>query len=241
MILAIALDTAGAAAAQAFAEADSLAEIPPPLQRIMGWDEELWSRAGRPSFPCLLDESHQVARLYDLVNVPSAVWIDESGRIVRPPENAGAFDAVRHIDLETFAIPDEIAAQGAAVRRQYVDAVRDWVRKGEASEYALSPEEIQRRLHGPSETDSLATAHFQVGAYLYRNGNPAAAEPFLREAVRLRPESWTFRRQKIACASREAVGELAADEEFWDAVHKLGERPYYDPIDMPGMPAEPAR
>jgi len=236
VILAVALDTAGAEASRAFAEAENLDDVPPPLQRIMGWDDALWSRAGRPQFPCLLDESHQVARLYDLINVPSAVWIDEKGHIVRPPENAGAFDAVRHIDLETFEIPAEIAAKGSAVRQQYVNAVRDWVRNGERSEFALSREAVERRLAGPSETDSEATAHFQLGAHLYRQGEPEAAQPFLAEAVRLRPDSWTFRRQKIALSSRDAVGELAADAEFWDAVNKLGDRPYYAPIEMSGMP-----
>ena len=63
-----------------------------------------------------------------------------------------------------------------------------------------------------------------------------SAQSFLGEAVRLRPGSWTFRRQKIAAANEEAVGELAATPEYWEAVNKLGDRPYYEPIDMPGMP-----
>jgi hypothetical protein len=241
VILAVALDTAGSRAAQVFAEAENLSDVPPPIQHIMGWDEALWSRAGRPQFPCLIDETHRVARLYDIVNVPTAVWIDEQGRIVRPPESAGAFDVVKHIDFETFAIPDDVAARGRAVRHQYVDAVRDWVRKGDASAYALSPAEVQRRLHGPGEEASLATAHFQIGVHLYRAGAHEAAQPFFEEAVRLRPESWTFRRQKIAVGSEEAIGDFAATPEYWEAVEKLGDRPYYEPVDMPGMPGANAK
>lgn len=236
MILAVALDTGGASAARPFAEAGNLDGVPPALQRIMGWGDELWSRARRPQFPCLIDEDHRVARLYDITNVPTAVWIDERGRIVRPPESAGAFDGVRQLDVATLSLPDDVAARGRAVRRHYVDAVRDWVRKGSRSVYALSPEELTGRLEDSSENDSLAAAHFQIGAYLYRHGETQAAQPFLEEAVRLRPDAWTFLRQRIAVASEEAVGNFAATPEYWEAVKRLGDRPYYAPIDMPGMP-----
>jgi hypothetical protein len=232
----VALDTGGAAAARAFAEAENLNDVPPALQRIMGWDDALWSRARRPQFPSLLDEDHRVARLYGITNVPMAVWIDERGHIVRPPECAGAFDGIRQLDLATFSLPEDVAARGRAVRTHYVDAVRDWARKGSRSVYALSPEEVERRLQAPSERDSLATAYFQIGASLYRHGEAQAAQTFLDEAVRLCPEAWTFRRQKIAVASEQAVGDFAATPEYWEAVNELGDRPYYSPIDMPGMP-----
>ena len=177
-----------------------------------------------------------MARLYNMTNVPTAVWIDEAGRLVRPPENAGAHDVVRHIDLETFEIPDDVAARGRAVRRHYVDAVRDWVARGADSAFALPAAELSRRLERPRERDSLATAHFQLGAYLFREGEGKAARCHLQEAVRLRPGSWTFRRQTIAVADEAAVGEFAATPEYWEAVQALGTEPYYRPVDMPGMP-----
>ena len=54
-----------------------------------------WIDAAKPSFPCLIDSDHHVADLYNMVNVPQAVWIDEHGQIVRPAENAGSHDAWR--------------------------------------------------------------------------------------------------------------------------------------------------
>ena len=48
-----------------------------------------WIEAAQPTYPCLIDRTHHVAELYHMVNVPQATWIDETGRIVRPPENAG--------------------------------------------------------------------------------------------------------------------------------------------------------
>ena len=48
-----------------------------------------WIEAAAPTYPALIDRDHRVAELYNMVNVPQAVWINEAGRIVRPAENAG--------------------------------------------------------------------------------------------------------------------------------------------------------
>ena len=49
-----------------------------------------WIEAASPTYPCLIDRDHRLADLYNMVNVPQAVWIDEAGRVVRPAEAAGA-------------------------------------------------------------------------------------------------------------------------------------------------------
>ena len=54
--------------------------------------------AADPSYVCLIDEQHQVADLYNMVNVPNAVWIDENGVIVRPSETAGSHDSFRSMN-----------------------------------------------------------------------------------------------------------------------------------------------
>ena len=43
-------------------------------------------KAARPEHPSLLDPEHRVDALFGVVNVPSVVWIDENGLVVRPPE-----------------------------------------------------------------------------------------------------------------------------------------------------------
>jgi len=108
VVIAVALDSAGAAAAREPIEAAG----PPPemaavLKNLMGWDDDVWSRIGRATYPCLIDEKHVVAELYDMVNVPTAVWIDERGRIVRPPESGGSTDSFRKMDPTTFALPED--------------------------------------------------------------------------------------------------------------------------------------
>ena len=232
-VIAVALDAAGARAAKSFACVEDASEVPPPIRDIMGWSDELWDSASRPTFPCLIDESHQLSRLYDITNVPSAVWIDEEGRIVRPPESAGSHDVVKHIDLETFAVPEAVVSRGRQVRAHYLNAVRDWIALGSASRFAFSPAEVQKRIASLSPEASLAAANFQLGAHLYGAGRREAAASYFEEAVRLEPHAWTYRRQKIAVADDEAVGELAATPEYWEAVHSLGDKPYYEPVDMP--------
>ena len=42
-----------------------------------------WIEEAKPTYPVLIDRYHRLAELYNMVNVPQAVWIDEQGRIVR--------------------------------------------------------------------------------------------------------------------------------------------------------------
>ncbi len=154
----------------------------------MGWDDDFTSRAGIPQYPCLIDQKHIVGELYDFINVPMVVWIDEQGRVVRPAEPAGvAEDIVRAMDPKTFQTPKKATDEGKRLRRAYVDAIRDWVGKGERSEFALSPEEARRRAVGPNDTDALATANFRLGEYLFEKGHRDEALKFFAEARRLRP------------------------------------------------------
>src|SRR5271168_895746 len=44
---------------------------------------EPWIKAANATYPCLIDRRHIVAELYDMVNVPTAVWIDEPLRARR--------------------------------------------------------------------------------------------------------------------------------------------------------------
>ena len=46
-----------------------------------------WIERAQARYPSLIDASHQLDRL-GVVNVPTGIWIDEAGMIVRPPEPA---------------------------------------------------------------------------------------------------------------------------------------------------------
>ena len=228
LIIAVACDTGGVAAVQEWIRPATPAQLPQELRDIMGWDDTLSRHAATPLYPCLIDEKHLVAERYHMVNVPSAVWINETGRIVRPAESAGATDGFRTIDRATFQMPAEVAATGKQARTRYIDALRDWIDKGDASRYVLSPEDVRQRLHGITEQEALAAAHFRLGHYLYQQGHRPEAHCSFAEAQRLHPENWRFKRQSWEL---EEPGK-ATGPAFWAAVDALGQHPYYPPVNL---------
>jgi hypothetical protein len=228
VIVSVAFDTGGVAAVKDWIRPAAPSQLPKELLDITGWEESVCSRAATPTYPCLIDEKHIIAELYNMVNVPTAVWINEAGRIVRPAEPAGASDGFRTIDKATFQMPAAAAAEGKRTRKLYVDALRDWVNKGDASVYALSPEEVRRRMRGPRDSDALATANFRLGQYLHQQGHARDAQSYFAEAKRLCPESWNFKRQSWEL---EELGK-ASGPEFWAAVEALGEKAYYPLVQL---------
>jgi len=205
-------------------------QIAPEILDIMGWNPEEYARAAAPTYPNLIDEQHIVAELYNMNNVPMSVWIDEHGQIVRPVEPAGASDGFRTMDRATFKMAKEVADQGRIARKRYVDALRDWVAKGNESEFVLSPEAIRARISPPSEKDQMATANFRLGQWLYSNGHAEAARLYLVKARELSPERWHYLRQTLEL---EEIGK-ASGPDFFGAVDALGNRPYYPPIEWKG-------
>ena len=191
-----------------------------------------WIEAARPSYMTLIDRDHRLADLYNMVNVPQAVWIDEHGVIVRPTETAGAYEGFRKMDRTTRQMPEEVARTTANARATYLDAIRDWVRNGSASEHALDA--TRARAHVPPLTDDVAQAHaaFRLGQYLIRNGRAEEGDGWLAEASRLHPDSWCIWRQRAGVTE---LG-LAAQPDFWARVDALGARKYYATVDMRGMP-----
>lgn len=165
-----------------------------------------WIDAAQPSYPCLIDPNHLVSELYDMVNVPSGVWIDEEGFIVRPSEVAGWSDAWRTGDKEELA----------RLKQVYYDAVRDWVENGAESEYASVSNET-------SPNDPVAAAHFRMGVHLASIGAVEVARLHFTRAIELQPDSWNYKRQ--AWSLTETTEEQR--RRFLEAIRELGERAYY--------------
>ena len=195
-------------------------------------DAQPWIDAAKPTYPVLIDREHRLADLYQSVNVPQAVWIDEAGRIVRPAEPAGAYEGFRQMNRTTRELPEEAARRTAAARTTYLDAIRDWVRRGAASPHALAAAAARAHMGAPSEDVARAHASFRLGQLLIRRGNPEEGQRWLAEASRLHPESWCIWRQQ---AGVNETG-LASLPEFWARVDALGDRRYYARVDMAGMP-----
>ena len=229
--IAVAFDTGGKAAVEARIRSADIAERPPMLARLMGWSSELWAKQSPPTYLNLIDEAHVVAELYGMVNVPQGVWIDEAGHIVRPAESAGTADMVRHMNRETFEVPDEAVNRGIDIRNTYIEALRDWARKGAASRYILPPAEVRRRMRGPEEADVRAATHVRLGRHLFAAGVLDRAKHHFDEAVRLCPDKWNYRRQSYML-DPESIGQLNVTPGFWAAVDALGDESYYPPADF---------
>jgi tetratricopeptide (TPR) repeat protein len=187
-----------------------------------------WIEAAKPAYPCLIDVDHHVAALYNLVNVPQAVWIDEAGRIGRPPETAGADDGFRAMDRNTGVMSAEVLAQRQQRKTAYLDAVRHWARHGSASVNALDAREAIARLPPPSDAEAEAHAWFRLGQHLQASGQAAEALAAFSKATALHPASWAMWRQT---AAKDARG-FASGAAFWARVDALGDRPYYPPADI---------
>jgi hypothetical protein len=189
-----------------------------------------WIEAAAPGYPCLIDRDHHLADLYNLVNVPQALWIDERGRIVRPAETAGSTDGFRAMDRKTFAMPEAVLAERTRVKSLYFDAVRDWARRGASSPHVLDEARAAARLSVPDTAIAEAHARFRLGQHLLREGQADEAQVQMSEAIRLHPDSWAMWRQAAAKNERG----LASGPEFWARVDALGSRPYYAPLDIAG-------
>jgi hypothetical protein len=130
-----------------------------------------------------------------------AVWIDESGTLVRPAEQA----AIERSPARDMEIPPELPDRLQRMLEQvkaindpsaaYRAAIVDWVEHGAASRYALSPEAVIARSGGRSPDHARAAACFELGQHLWRTAGHDAAIPWWREAHRLFPENWTYKRQ----------------------------------------------
>jgi hypothetical protein len=184
-----------------------------------------WIEQAKAEYWCLIDEDHRVADLYGMVNVPQAVWIDETGCIVRPPETAGSTDHFRLMDRTTRTLAPEHQAARQDARTAYMNAVRDWVLTGR---HALANDAVRRALPTVTPEIALAHAHFRLGVWLRRHGRAADGDAHLAEAIRLHPDSWNIWRQ---AADLDEVGK-ASGEGFWQRVQALGDRPYYPPPDL---------
>lgn len=189
-----------------------------------------WIEQASPDYPCLIDRDHHVAELYHMVNVPQAAWIDEEGRIVRPAENAGQSDAFRRMDRVTGQMTAEQVAERASAKSGYVEAIRDWVLRGDASRFAFSDVNARAHLRLPDENAARAHVHFRLAQHLKLKGKVVEAAHHFAEASRLHPRLWNIFRQS---ATKTANGS-ASGPDFWARVDALGDEPYHLPIDLAG-------
>ena len=194
-----------------------------------------WIEKAEPEHPSLIDATHELASL-GVVNVPTGIWIDEAGVIVRPPETAyprrpSFKDAVIPID----ATPQqreriELTRALTVDADRYVAALRDWVEHGAASRFALSPDEVVRRSRPRPMAEATAGAHFALAQHLSAAGRSDLAVAHFKEAQRLHPTSWTYRRDAWAIAGPDHPSIYGTT--WLDEVKREGVQRYYPALDL---------
>ena len=197
-----------------------------------------WIERARCTHPALIDEAHLLDELLGIVNVPTGVWFDEAGVIVRPPEPAFPWrprQPSEELLAELPAITAEQLREAQKIRiepERYVAALRDWAKHGERSPYALSPEEVRARGAQRDEQHSRAAACFELAQHLHRAGHPADAVRWFGEAHRLAPDNWTYRRQAWSLADPLQGPTEQYESDWLTEVRKIGAENYYPLPDL---------
>jgi len=197
-----------------------------------------WIDKARSTHPALIDDGHMFDELFGVVNVPSGIWVDERGVIVRPPEPAFPW-VPRTPDDELLAkLPSLMVEQLREAQKiriepeRYVAALRDWVANGDRSPYALAPQEVIERSQPRDQDHSRAAACFEMAQHLHRDGHAAEAVEWFREAHRLAPENWTYKRQAWSLADPMQGPTDAYDSDWLSEVRAVGAENYYPPLDL---------
>jgi hypothetical protein len=151
-----------------------------------------------------VDTEHRLSDLFGVVQVPSTVWLDEQGTVVKPP---------------TIAPGDDRWADWTKVDSgRHHEALRDWVRTGVVPAVDVTAE----------DDASLRTARVQrrLAAWLHRNGYDDAAERHFAAAVDLAPLDFSIRRASMPLRGQDPFGtEFFELWEEWEAAGRPGYQP----------------
>jgi hypothetical protein len=141
-----------------------------------------------PGHPSLIDTEHVLAHRYAMINVPTVVWIDEEGRIVRP---------------STAEYGSDIFLQfHGRESGPFLDAVRAWVRDGSIHR----DEAVPAAMPPPTEDEERARAEWALAWFLHRRGKVEAAAPHFDRAAELSPDDWTIRRGSMPIRGQNPMG-----------------------------------
>ena len=142
------------------------------------------------SHPSLIDAEGSVAELYNIINVPTVVWVDEAGRIARPQDSMTATD--------TFLEMNGLSSDDAK------HALRRWVLDGESG---LTAQAVREHLRIPAEEERRARLHARLAAWLFRRGRTAPAQRHARKAAELAPHDVAVRRSLMPLSGVDPFGD----------------------------------
>ncbi|MEO6398834.1 MAG: ResA-like WAxxUGC motif-containing protein, partial [Tepidiformaceae bacterium] len=141
----------------------------------------------------------------------------------------------RELPADTPEYLREVMAEAQKIRTdggKYTAAIRDWVENGKGSQYALSPERVMERSGARDIAEATAAAQFELGQHLWQSGRQELAPPHWREAHRLQPDNWTYKRQAWVLANPLQGPTDLYDSDWVTDTRKIGAENYYPPLNL---------
>jgi hypothetical protein len=151
--------------------------------------EEVAPYAEPVDLPVLVDVDRRFADTYELLNVPTVVWVDEQRRVVRRPSTEFSDDAFR----DFHGVPSG----------PHLDAVRRWVHDG-----VVPGDDLPTRgwAGGLSDEQRQARVEFRLAVELLRRGDGDAAARRLAAADALAPDDLSIWRAGMKLMGEEPFG-----------------------------------
>lgn len=153
--------------------------------------------AANPTYIQVVDSDHIISSAFNFVNVPSAAWVDEEGRIVR-------------IDEGTYSQQHEIGEGDQKITfgtDVYAPALKDWVAKGRDSAHIQAAETVAGNIRQHTTDQLKADAAFRLANVFRGHGQVDKAEHYWEMARSLNPDSVNFIRQNLTLSEEGSAGE----------------------------------
>ena len=175
--------------------------------------------AANPTYIQVVDEDHIISSAFNFVNVPSAAWIDETGRIVRIDE--GTYSAIHEIDAgeQKITFGNDV----------YAPALKDWVANGANSRFVQSAAAVSGNIRKHGFAQLQADAAFRLANLFRAHGREDKAERYWEMARSLNPDSINFIRQNLTLTEEGSAGET-----FRKVMMEYASqgKDFYRPLDM---------
>ncbi len=175
--------------------------------------------AANPTYIQVVDVDHIISSAFNFVNVPSAAWIDEQGRIVRIDE--GTYSKVH-----TFSNGEQSISFGNDI---YTPALKDWVAQGAASEHVQPPAKVAEKIRAHSPDQLKADSAFRLGNLFREHGDADKADHYWALARTLNPDSVNFIRQDLTLTEEGSAGETFLKMR---GEYESQGKDYYRPLDI---------
>ena len=174
-------------------------------------DAAPWIRKARATHPSLIDSEHLVADLYNIVNVPTGLWINETGHIVLPNDvifGSNKFKALTGVNA-----------------KKHLQAIRDWVLM---DKLPISAAQRRAMTMLPTAEMQQARAEFSLGQRLFERGFQEDAETHFQTAGELAPHDFTIRRGTMPMRGINPMG-----PQFMKMTREWSKQgnDYYEPLD----------